>query len=93
MSDEEARVFRDGHLGIVEFNRPKRQNAFTWKMYEFLSDAMDRHEDDEQVRVTILRGAGPRYCSGFDLGETLGADHVARQKQMIRLAHNARLKV
>lgn len=93
MADEEIRVFREGYLGIVEFNRPRRQNAFTWKMYDLLSDAMDQHEDDDQVRVIVLRGAGASFSSGFDLGEPIGADHVARQKQMVRTAHRARLKV
>ena len=43
MSDDEVLVHREGYVGVVEFNRPKRQNAFTWKMYDLVSDAMDRH--------------------------------------------------
>lgn len=93
MSDDEVLVHREGYVGVVEFNRPKRQNAFTWKMYDLVSDAMDRHEDDDEVRVIVFRGAGPSFSSGFDLGEPLGADHVARQKQMVRIAHKTRLKV
>ena len=75
MSDEEIRVFREGYLGIVELNRPKRQNAFTWKMYDILSDAMDRHEDlGPQPAIKRFQFRPPRMARNVNLALPVG-DH------------------
>jgi enoyl-CoA hydratase/carnithine racemase len=86
-------VHREGYVGIVEFNRPHRHNALTWAMYDRISDLMDELEDDDSVKVIVVRGAGSSFSSGFDLDEPLGGDHVEKHRKMMRIAHRSRMKV
>jgi enoyl-CoA hydratase/carnithine racemase len=60
----------DGPLAILTFNRPEARNAMTWTMYEALSEACDRVDGDDDLRVLILRGAGGKaFVAGTDIGQ------------------------
>jgi enoyl-CoA hydratase len=55
-------------LATLTFNRPEARNAMTWDMYEALVDACDRADNDPDVRVLILRGAGGKaFVAGTDI--------------------------
>ena len=51
----------------VTLNRPERLNAFTSQMGHELITAFDAADDDDDVRVVIVTGAGPAFCAGADL--------------------------
>ena len=63
---------RDGHTLIITLNRPERQNAINGEMLVRLYDAMVEGENDPEIRVIILTGAGGNFCSGMDLKEMAG---------------------
>jgi enoyl-CoA hydratase/carnithine racemase len=55
----------DGAVATVTLNRPERRNAMTpatWLGLARIGDAIP-----EQVRVVVVRGAGPSFCAGIDL--------------------------
>lgn len=58
---------RDDVLSLV-LDRPHVHNAFSATMRDALAEALALATVDERVRVT-LRGEGPSFCSGGDLGE------------------------
>jgi enoyl-CoA hydratase/carnithine racemase len=55
----------DGAVATVTLNRPERRNAMTPRMWLGLA-AIGAHRP-AGVRVVIIRGAGPSFCSGIDL--------------------------
>lgn len=59
---------RDPGVGIITLNRPERLNALTREMADELLDALERWQDDSQVRAVVLTGAGRGFCAGADLG-------------------------
>ena len=67
MSDDAVLFERDGHVGLITLNRPERLNAINTAMIADLSDVLLRAEQDRNVRVIILTGAGRGFCSGLDL--------------------------
>lgn len=66
MSDELLTEVRDGIL-IVTINRPEAKNAMNKAAAEGIAAAMDRLDEDDDLRVGILTGAGGTFCSGMDL--------------------------
>jgi enoyl-CoA hydratase/carnithine racemase len=56
-------------VGVITLNRPQRLNALTLDMlYEGLPSAVESLENDPEVSVIIVTGAGRGFCAGADLG-------------------------
>ncbi|MDY7099555.1 MAG: enoyl-CoA hydratase-related protein [Actinomycetota bacterium] len=54
-------------IATVTLNRPDRMNAWNDELAAGLSEAMVRCDEDPDVRVVILTGAGRAFCAGADL--------------------------
>jgi enoyl-CoA hydratase/carnithine racemase len=58
---------RDGHVGIISFNRPEKLNAWAWGPTNELCAIADELRFDRDVRAVLLRGEGRAFCAGEDL--------------------------
>jgi enoyl-CoA hydratase len=56
------------HVRRITLNRPEKRNAISTPLRVELLEALRAHDHDPDVRVTIVRGAGPCFSSGYDLG-------------------------
>lgn len=54
----------------VTLNRPKQYNSFNTKLRTALPELLAKLETMAEVRVVIIRGAGPGFTAGADLNET-----------------------
>jgi enoyl-CoA hydratase/carnithine racemase len=59
---------------VVTMNRPERRNALSLEHMEELTATLREIADQSAAPVVILRGNGPAFCSGHDLGEMVGRD-------------------
>jgi enoyl-CoA hydratase/carnithine racemase len=59
---------QDG-VAWLTLNRPRVLNAFNVRMRDELYEIFSAVEDDSDVRVLVLRGAGRAFCAGADLTE------------------------
>src|SRR4051812_5594296 len=58
------------HVATVTFNRPEKMNAATVDMGEAMMEAFADIEENDDVRVVVLTGAGDRaFCAGDDVQE------------------------
>src|SRR3954451_12420906 len=57
-----------GPVRHVVMNRPEKRNALNDELCAALGEAFDEACHDESVRVVVLRGEGPLFSSGMDLG-------------------------
>jgi enoyl-CoA hydratase/carnithine racemase len=58
-----------GDVRQLTLNRPERRNALDGGSIASLEQALQQAERDPQVRVIVLSGASPAFCSGSDLKE------------------------
>ncbi|MCU1353994.1 MAG: echA19, partial [Acidimicrobiales bacterium] len=65
-------VERDGPVLTVTLNRPEAKNAFSPRMLVAAADAWKLLDEDPDLRVGILTGAGGDFCSGMDLKALAG---------------------
>ena len=56
-----------GSVRVVEINRPEVRNAVDLETANLLHEAFVEFEDDSEVEVAVLSGAGGTFCSGADL--------------------------
>jgi enoyl-CoA hydratase len=52
----------------VTVNRPEAMNAISRRVYAELDEALSTAEDDDEVKVIIVAGAGDNFGAGHDLG-------------------------
>ncbi|MEX1140911.1 MAG: enoyl-CoA hydratase/isomerase family protein [Thermoleophilaceae bacterium] len=59
---------RDGVRHLI-LQRAEKRNAFDGGLIEALGHALEAAAADEAVRVLVVRGDGPMFSSGMDLGD------------------------
>lgn len=67
MSYETILYAKENGIAKVTMNRPEVRNAQNGRMIEEMDDAFKDADRDKEVKVVILAGAGPTFCSGHDL--------------------------
>lgn len=77
----------DGAVATITLNRPEKRNALTVEMREALIDLFQRVRFDDAVRVVILAGAGPSFCTGADVDRMAQTDLLAARHRLQRLSH------
>lgn len=60
-----------GHVLTITLNRPERRNALNPRAYAEIEAAFRAANDDENVRVVIVTGTDPAFCSGEDVKEMM----------------------
>ncbi|MEX3841686.1 enoyl-CoA hydratase [Paraburkholderia sp. BR10882] len=75
---------REDAVLTLTLNRPEARNALNLALTEALVEALRRFEADESLRVLIVTGADPAFCSGLDLNDFSAPDAPrARVAEMI----------
>jgi enoyl-CoA hydratase/carnithine racemase len=70
MSDVYLKVERlDGFLAEITLNRPEQLNTFNTGLAMELNQVFKVLDQDNQVRVIIVKGAGKAFCAGIDVSE------------------------
>lgn len=64
---EEVLTERRDRVLIITINRPEARNAFNLAVARGLADAMDELDENPELSVSIVTGAGGNFCAGMDL--------------------------
>jgi enoyl-CoA hydratase/carnithine racemase len=57
-----------GAVRHIVLNRPEKRNAFNGELIQATGEAFENAAADDSVRVVVVRGNGPMFSSGMDLG-------------------------
>ena len=60
----------DGHVGRIILDHPERHNAISAQMWDGITAAATELENDHEIRVVVIRGAGERaFAAGADISQ------------------------
>jgi enoyl-CoA hydratase/carnithine racemase len=57
----------DGGIAVITFNRPEHRNGQTESMEVLYLQRLRQADEDPEVRVVIVTGAGSTFCPGGDM--------------------------
>lgn len=64
---------KEKYVAKITLNRPEVRNAIDFRgqrgIVDDLHSALSQAEDDDKIKVVILKGAGPDFCAGHDLSK------------------------
>jgi enoyl-CoA hydratase/carnithine racemase len=70
MSEGRLRVERDGPVGRLVLDNPKRRNAVSASMWRAIPEAIASFEQDPAIRCVVIRGQGTEaFAAGADISE------------------------
>jgi len=72
MSFETILIEKRDKIGILTLNRPQKFNSFNTRLAEELNAALCQLDEDNEVRVVIIKGAGKVFSTGIDVSEFHG---------------------
>ena len=80
MADEAVLTEADGGVLLITLNRPDQRNAVNAALANGVAAALDRLDEDDELQVGILTGAGKGFSAGMDLkafvaGESAFVEH------------------
>ena len=76
MADPEVQEYEtvlydvDDRVAVVTLNRPEVHNALSFQLRTDIVAAVRRAEQDPNVSLVLLKGAGKSFCAGYDLKVT-----------------------
>jgi len=51
----------------ITLNRPDSRNALNNQLRTEIYSTLESNDQDPDVKVTVIRGAGKAFCAGYDL--------------------------
>ena len=67
MPTQETLYYVANRVATITLNRPDKLNAWTALMESKVRSHMENAEQDDEVRVIVLTGAGRGFCAGADM--------------------------
>lgn len=67
MNYESILIDTKDHIGIISLNRPDQLNTFDVVMAGELNQALNEMDQDDEIRVVLIRGNGRVFSAGIDV--------------------------
>jgi enoyl-CoA hydratase len=93
----EKEDFEEGSMVTLTMNKPETLNALNIEFSREIDEALTRVEQDDDVKVVVIKGAGKAFSAGYDLGRVYlvygggtgkPEDKSRRPSQRSRLAYD-----
>lgn len=73
-----------GNVIIIRLNRADKKNALTGDMYHGISDALDRLENEAELRAALITGTRDCFTAGNDLVDFLNSSGIGGDSPVAR---------
>jgi enoyl-CoA hydratase/carnithine racemase len=75
MENEPILVDKQDMIGLITLNRPEEMNTFNVPFAGKLNDALRDMDQDDEVRVVVIRASGKHFSTGISLSEFKDKSH------------------
>ena len=79
MSEDVVKYSTNGAIATITLNRPEKYNTLRYEVIQGLNEGLRQANQDEEIKVIILEGAGNSFCGGFDFSG--GLEHYDTIKE------------
>ena len=69
-------------IGFITLNRPEKRNALNAELITELKNVFDRAEDDDKVKVIVLKANGEAFCAGADLESLQKLQNFSKEENL-----------
>ncbi|WP_438863910.1 enoyl-CoA hydratase [Neptunicella sp.] len=78
------KIVQQQHCLTISMDRVERKNSLTFAMYQQMADAIIQAEQDDEIRVILIKGEGDCFTAGNDLSDFASASENAALGQTVR---------
>jgi enoyl-CoA hydratase len=96
VTDDSVLLEKDGPIARLVFNRPEKSNAMTFDDATRLVELLHEAEDDDDVKVIILKGRGKSFCAGHDFDDVVRSYRLNEKDEngkYVRMSQRGRLQI
>lgn len=68
----------------IQFNRPLKQNAINFDMYDALNKALDQASDDHTINVVLISSTSDHFTSGNDLKDFMNVKDDIEKSPIVK---------
>lgn len=84
MNEQMVQVAQHGGVAVVTLSEPQRRNPYSMAMREALLATCSRLMDEEdEVNIIVLTGAGANFCAGDDLDEMVSTSSMLALRERV----------
>lgn len=74
-------VTTEGHVGIIQLDRPEALNALCMELTQELTEALAKFEADDAIGCVVLTGSEKAFAAGADIKELLSNTYLDLYKR------------
>jgi len=63
------------YVGWITLNSPKQRNALSLELMNEMKEQLNKISKDKEIKVVVIKGNGPDFCTGHNLKELVGKDY------------------
>ena len=75
------------HLAYITLNRPEKSNALSYDVISELRMTFRKAEEDDSVKIVILKANGDAFCAGADLSYLQELQHNSFEQNLLDSEH------
>lgn len=91
--DEKVLLKKEGYKGYIIINRPEKLNAIDMDIYRLINKYLVDLDEDDNIRVVILKGEGKAFSAGWDVSCTEHHDMIGTRYINEHICNDNRWKI
>ena len=76
MGQKDVVIEKKGAFAFLTLNRPEENNMLNREMFGEIIRGLEELDDDDEVRVIVVKGAGDNFCFGADVSQIMQLDEA-----------------